>query len=376
MERRQRRQDKGTRRIAELNRQKQLIDAEIEKEVEALERDEFGNLIKDALAQFEVQLDKLEPLFNLRAGESPHESWAQHLIELKEFNEKYLALQQRVLNAVKEWLLGDITNGLMSDLYNTSTGTLGFEDWPLENDQKVRDSIGPNWPTYLEEFVSQYDEGDSDAIRKKRLDTQEFRNHLKNILILSVIADHSKPKDMSQKIIAELTEKSPSKISLDVFMAKQILLESWLKESMRDCGRLEFVIPTVGVAPVTGSSKSLDDNYSRWPRDGFGYCVLRDTDTMKMAVILLHILDGSLSERRELMGEFVGRLHVVGNETKLAQQLPQQYSSMPVAHLISTGNYYETELVLHSRLDEYIENGGKILRTNISRSLDDLFAVV
>ena len=372
MERRQRRPDKGG-RIEELRAQRE----ELRKEIEALEKDEFADLFKYDLDQFKLRLDKLEPLFNLGEGGLPHTSWAQHLIELKEFNEKYVVLQQRVLDSVKGWLLGDITNGLMSDLYSDSTGTMGFEDWPLENDQKVKDSIGPNWPTYLEEFVSQYDEGGTDAIRKKRLDTREFRRHLKNILILSVIADHSKPKDMSQKIMAELTENSPSKISLDVFMAKQILLESWLKESMRECGRLEFVISTVGVAPVKGLSTSLDDNYSRWPRDGFGYCVLRDTATMNMAVILLHILDGSLSERQEIMEGFVNRLHAVGSKTKLAQQLPQQYSSMPVAHLISTGNYYETELVLHSRLGKYIdENGGKILRTNISRSLDDLFAVV
>lgn len=386
-------------RSAKLEEVKQLVSAQQE------EIDLAAQFFKN-VDRLKSTLLKLEPLLRLGPGSDQYLWFGEALATYQQFDEFYNEFKGQVTNLIVP-LLDEIIQGMAEDLYEFGTlGSPDFDDYH-EQSRHLTEVFGPNGNIHLKEFqerkLGRRPIGDSPTLRgKKRPDEDTFRTHLKNVLFLSSIREANGTRK-TQKEISELTDKSQSKISLDLFMAKQVLLESWLEERLKAVPNLEITVGATGVSKSNEQTLDIDDTYDRWPRDGFGYMVLENTFTRKAVIIMLHVfehsagaLDGmgesvdqleganstldkrarnprrSSRSRKRVIQSYVSQLQT-SSTSELAKRYPYHFSSLPIGHFISTGRYYETAFILDEKLPQYFEMPG-IGGDKKEDSIADLFS--
>jgi len=318
-----------------------------------------------------------------RSGLSPFEA-SERFKAYIDFDEHYNELQANVDNFITDQL-SDIITSMIYDLYDFGMMTSNPDNpmWSpelIDEEETIETTLGPDGYVYLMSMTNWDNEGFIAPTRIRtrtsgrilNSDAQLGRAHLRNVLILHLLRLVN--SSLSQKRISELTKHSQSKISLDLFMAKQLLQEAWLEELL-DATRkkgphIEILLGPFGCGgldPIADSNHlntyfppqpweadvpatSLDDRYDRWERSGFGYCLIRNSATSEMALLSLTLVDsleaGNLAEVVTTATHAM-LLYAERKTSELSRYFddPNTIFSLPLVHLISTGNYSESRLI-------------------------------
>jgi hypothetical protein len=324
------------------------------------------------------------------------------LVRLMDFSEEFNQFQDGFTKFMTS-RLNSITNNMIRDLYSDGM----FIDGQHDAEMGIQNSIGPNGYEYMKKIESRMSDdilvepllkdewGDfGKSIRRRKRsnapldklilneDTHVNRAHLGNVLILHFLQKIDK-KLFSQKRISELTQHSQSKISLDLFMARQLLQEAWVEELLDQTPDIEIVKGPFGAKVLQPKDAqkylkdnypdsqswstnvfptSLEDRYDRWERLGFGYCLIENRATSKRAILTLTIVNSlNFNDLAEVVNtaKHSMLLYAERATTELASSFDdtKDIFSLPLVHLISTGNYSESRLIYQNTLSDLVLKG-------------------
>lgn len=344
------------------------------------------------LHELQQSIDGLKSILSIGPILNDDLKYGTYLQAFHNFKKAHIELVANVENFVNP-LLQELLDSMFENL--DDYGDFGETFFNVNPDRLTLDALlGPNGLSILGDFETLKPIVSTKGSLRKRADTPETLKHLKTILMLDLIRmlmGDDIPFPLNQITIGDLTNISQAKISLDLWMARQILLEKWILQTIDESPGIELaktnnhdpfgpfgVELTSNGKPLTSRDRrslgnahallTLDDNYDRWPRYGFGYIVIRNATTAQLAIITLHLVEGYEDNSVQIEIEHISQYLRTYPPSQISEHFDNdQLRTIPIGHFIATsGGHHTARFVISSNLDKLQVNFG-------SDSIEDLF---
>mgnify|MGYP004342870419 CR=1 FL=1 len=344
------------------------------------------------LHELQQSIDALKSILSVGRNLNDDLKYVTYFQAFHNFKQAHIELVGNVENFVNPLLL-EVLESMFENL--ADYGDFGENFFNADpNRLRLDELLGPNGLAILNDFETLKPIRSTKGNVRRRPDTPETLKHLKTVLMLDVIRmmmGDDTPFPLNQMTMGDLTRTSQAKISLDLWTARQILLEKWILERINGTPHIELaqtnsqnpfgpfgVELTSNGKPIASKDRpnlgnlntqlTLNDNYDRWPRYGFGYIVIQNANTRKAAIVTLHLADGHHNASVQIEIEHISQCLRTYPPNQISEHFDTaQLRSIPIGHFIATsGGYHTARFFTTSNLD-------KLATNSETDSIEDLF---